>query len=263
MQVMVDVSKFTTEDIMGGCRQRPLPALRWFIGDELYKRGYSSCVAAREINIDHATLLHGRKQIRKMKADKKGWAIELEIYNEFRKRIFYMQLDKNKYNPDIHDKFRGLSVKQPYADLLTKATYRDEDGNYYADKTIEVRTRNTNYRGDILICSSKNPVIEGRESGVTCGFVELYETKRVEDLTEQEWVETCIPFNQRPRKGWAWFVRNPRRVVEMPVKGQLGFYDIVVPKGDITEYPRAMAIGPDGWKIIKKNCGNVGKIELQ
>ena len=262
MQVMVDVSNYTAQDILSNCRQRPLPALRWFVGDELYKRGYSSNIVSRELNINHATLLHGRKQIKNM-ANNKNWACEYDIYKDFKNRIFYMQIDRQFYNPDIHDKFRGLSVKQPYADLLTKATYRDEDGNYYADKTIEVRTRNTNYRGDILICSSKNPVIQGRESGVTCGFVELYETKRVEDLTEQEWVETCIPFNQRPRKGWAWFVRNPRRVVEMPFKGQLGFYDIVVPKGDLTEYPRSMAIGPDGWKIIKKKCGNVGKIELK
>lgn len=163
-----------------------------------------------------------------------------------------MQLDKKEYNPELHDQYRGLSVKQPYADLLTNVVYRDDQGEYHAEKSIEVRTKNTNYRGDVLVCSSKNPQIPGRLSGVTCGFVELYDVKRVEDFTQQDWENTCIPENERPSTGFGWMMRNPRRVVEMPVNGQLGFYAVVVPKGDITEYPRNMAIGKEGWDIIQK-----------
>ena len=165
-----------------------------------------------------------------------------------------MQIDRKKYDPEIHDLFHALTVKQPYADLLTKAVARDENGNYHAAKTIEVRTRNTKFRGDLLICSSAKPVDPwGRYlSGVTCGFVELYDTKPVEEFTPEDWAATCIPEDQRPRKGFGWLMRNPRRVVEMPVKGQLGVYGIVVPKDDITEYPREMALGAEGWNIIKK-----------
>ena len=252
---MADVSEYSIEAILSKSRQRPLPALRWFIGDELVKRGYSSALAARELNIDHATLLHGRKQIKAI-TERRGWAFELGIYIKFRRKVFAMQIDKKNFNPELHDKFRGLSVKQPYADLLTNATSRDEDGQYYADKQIEVRTRNTNYRGDILICSSANPVLPEHESGVTCGFVELYDVKRIEDFTKEDWDATCIPVNQRPKKGYGWMMRNPRRVVEMPVKGQLGFYDIVFPKGDITIYPRHLAIGKEGWKIIQGKIKN-------
>lgn len=165
-----------------------------------------------------------------------------------------MQIEKQYYNPEVHDKFRALSVKQPYADLLTRAVRRDDEGNYHAEKEIEVRTRNTNFRGDLLVCSSAKPVDPwGRHpAGVTCGFVELYDVKPVEEFTAEDWKATCIPENQRPRKGWGWLLRNPRRVVEMPIKGQLGIYDLVVPKGDITEYNRAMKFGEDGWEIIKK-----------
>ena len=163
-----------------------------------------------------------------------------------------MQIDKKFYDPAIHDKFRALSVKQPYADLLTIATWRDKGGKYHADKSIEVRTRNTNFRGDLLVCASAKPVLPGRESGVTCGLVELYDVKPVEEFTAEDWKATCTPENQRPRKGWGWMLRNPRRVVEMPIKGQLGIYDLVVPKGDISEYNRAMKIGSDGWKIIQE-----------
>lgn len=165
-----------------------------------------------------------------------------------------MQIDTKDYNPEIHDLFHALTVKQPYADLLTTTVAIDEDGQYRAAKTIEVRSRYTAYRGDLLICSSAKPVDPwGRHpEGVTCGFVELYDVKRVEDFTPEDWVSTCIPEAERPRTGFGWMVRNPRRVVEMPVKGQLGVYRLVVPKGDITEYPREMEIGPDGWKRIQK-----------
>lgn len=163
-----------------------------------------------------------------------------------------MQIERKDFNPDQHDVYKALTVKQPYADLLTCVAFRDESGEYHAEKTIEVRTRNINYRGDLLICSSAKPVIPGRESGVTCGFVELYGVKPVEEFTPEDWAATCIPENERPRKGFGWLMRNPRRVVEMPVKGQLGLYNIIVPKGDITEYPRNMQIGTDGWNIIQR-----------
>ena len=163
-----------------------------------------------------------------------------------------MQIDKKDYNPDQHDVFKALTVKQPYADLLTRVVFRDESGQYHAEKTIEVRTRNINYRGDLLICSSAKPFSIVHSAGVTCGFVELYGTKPVEDFTPEDWAATCIPEDQRPKKGWGWLMRNPRRVVEMPIKGQLGLYNLIVPKGDITEYPRNVEMGADGWKIVQK-----------
>ena len=165
-----------------------------------------------------------------------------------------MQIDKKDYNPDEHEIYKALTVRQPYADLLTEVSYRNDDGEYCASKTIEVRTRNINYRGDLLICSSAKPVdpLGRHPAGVTCGLVELYDVKAVEDFTPEDWDNTCIPENQRPRTGYGWMMRNPRRVVEMPVKGQLGLFNIIVPKGDITEYPRNMAMGKDGWKIVKR-----------
>lgn len=163
-----------------------------------------------------------------------------------------MQIDKKDFNPDQHDVFKALSVKQPFADLLTRVVYRDDNGEYHAEKTIEVRSRDTKYRGDILVCSSSKPELTGRLSGVTCGFVELYGTKPVEDFTAEDWAATCIPEQDRPRTGHGWLMRNPRRVVEMPIKGQLGVYNLIVPKGDITEYPREMALGTEGWKLIKR-----------
>lgn len=168
-----------------------------------------------------------------------------------------MQIDPKDYNPAEHEKFVALSVKQPYADLLTEAV-ANVGGEYRAAKMIEVRSRNTKYRGDVLICSSAKPVDPwGRHlAGVTCGFVELYDTKPVEDFTAEDWANTCIPEKDRPASGYGWLMRNPRRVVEMPIRGKLGFYGLIVPKGDITEYPREMAMGPDGWETVKKKLNN-------
>ena len=163
-----------------------------------------------------------------------------------------MQIDKKDFNPDQHDVFKALSVKQPYADLLTRVVSRDESGEFHAEKTIEVRSRNTNYRGDLLVCSSAKPEMPDRMSGVTCGFVELYDVKPIEDFTPEDWAATCIPEKDRPRKGYGWLMRNPRRVVEMPIRGQLGVYNLIVPKGDITEYPQHLFFGPDGFKIIEQ-----------
>lgn len=163
-----------------------------------------------------------------------------------------MQIDRKDYNPDQHDVYKALSVKQPYADLLTRVVFWDESGEYHAEKTIEVRTRNTNYRGDLLVCASAKPELPGRMSGVTCGFVELYDVKPIEQFTPEDWAATCIPEKDRPRKGYGWMMRNPRRVVEMPIKGQLGVYNLIVPKGDITEYPREMALDSYGWDIVQQ-----------
>lgn len=163
-----------------------------------------------------------------------------------------MQVDKKFYDPAQHDKFTALTVKQPYADLLTRVTWRDEDGNYHAAKTIEVRSRNTKFRGDLLICSSAKPIDPwGRHpAGVTCGFVELYDTKPVEEFTPEDWAATCIPEGQRPAKGWGWMMRNPRRVVEMPIKGNLGLYTLVMPKNDITPYPKRIMLGKEFFEKI-------------
>lgn len=163
-----------------------------------------------------------------------------------------MQIDTKLYNPDEHDKYKCLTVKQPYADLLTCSIFRDSEGVSHAAKTIEVRSRNTNYRGELLICSAAKPELYGHLCGVTCGFVELYDTKPVEEFTESDWAATCIPEGKRPKAGYGWLMRNPRRVIEMPMKGQLGFYSLVVPKGDLTEYPRYVMIGEREFKKMMK-----------
>lgn len=168
-----------------------------------------------------------------------------------------MQYNINEYDPDKHDCWRALTVKQPFANDLVKEAYKDENGVVYAEKSIEVRNKYTSYRGDLLVCSAANPVYPGMESGVALGIVELYAVKPVKDFTSEDWERTRIPREKRAKitRGWGLLMRNPRRVVEMPVKGQLGIYRVIYTKGEITEYPRKVVMDEKSWRMLKREIG--------
>ena len=109
-----------------------------------------------------------------------------------------MQYNNKDYKPKLHDRWRALTVKNPYATQLVTAAYED-NGIVYGEKCIEVRSKNTPYRGDLMVCSSANPVIAGYESGVTLGLVELYDVKPVADFTPEDWENTTYrPKNVNP-----------------------------------------------------------------
>lgn len=80
---MTDASGLTAESILSRSRHRPLPAVRWMIGHELLRHGYSANVAARELNINHATLLHGCKMLEVMRDSRRNWTMEIEIEERF------------------------------------------------------------------------------------------------------------------------------------------------------------------------------------
>ena len=110
-----------------------------------------------------------------------------------------MQFNSKEYDPEKHDRWRALTVKQPYANDLVTAAYKDENGVVYGRKSIEVRSKKTSYRGDVLICSSAKPVYPGMESGVTLGLVELYDVKPIKEFTPEDWENTRIPKEKRAK----------------------------------------------------------------
>lgn len=171
-----------------------------------------------------------------------------------------MQFNSKDYDPEKHDRYKALTVKQPYATDLVTAIREDESGTRYGLKSIEVRSKPTKYRGDILICSSAKPEIIGLDSGTTLGFVELYGIKPVSEFTPEDWKNTRIPKDVRAKikSGWGWLVRNPRRVIEFPVTGQLGIFNLVFTKDTIIKYPEVMQLDKKGYdiatgKTTKKN----------
>lgn len=164
-----------------------------------------------------------------------------------------MQYPIKDYNEEIHDQFKALTVKQPYAHNLVEFSH-EENGVNYGLKTIEVRRRPTKYRGDLLICASATPIIHGLESGVSLGLVELYDIKPISEFTPEDWEQTLIPEEKRQffQKGYGWMMRNPRRVIEFPVSGQLGIWNLCYSKGVIIEYPKNVILDDKAWKQINK-----------
>lgn len=164
-----------------------------------------------------------------------------------------MQYPNKEYNPELHDTFKALTVKQPYASNLLNISHKEGE-NSFADKSIEVRRRPTKYRGDILICSSATPIIYGLESGVSIGLVELYDIKPISEFTALDWEKTLIPEEKRQffKQGYGWLMRNPRRVIEFPVKGQLGIWNLVYTKETIIEYPTMIILDDKAVRDIYK-----------
>lgn len=152
-----------------------------------------------------------------------------------------MQFKFDEFDPEEHDLFKALTVKQPWASALCRE-YDLIPG--IADKSIELRTMNTKYRGDLMICSSQIPVISGLQNGCTIGLVELYDVKKVEDFTPWDWECAMFPGGKGVQKKYryGWMMRNPRQVIEFPVSGQLGLWNLVFTKDLIIEYPRYVKI---------------------
>lgn len=137
-----------------------------------------------------------------------------------------MQYKPREYDPEKHDRFKALSVNEPYAGEI-------RDGI----KTIELRNQKTKYRGDLLICSTVNK--KTKEPGQTLAFVELYEVKKVSELTAQEisWARVDEKVFNKFKNGYAWMLRKPRPLIEFPVKGQLGIFNLIFTKDTIMAYP--------------------------
>ncbi len=105
---------------------------------------------------------------------------------------------------------KALSVKQPWANLIASG-----------EKTIETRVWATDYRGDILIVSSKQPRIE--PAGCAVAVVELAECRPM--TLSDEAAAQCPIYDDAV----AWVLRNLRAIEPFPVRGQLGLFEIEVP----------------------------------
>lgn len=142
-----------------------------------------------------------------------------------------MQLTKTDYDSREHSQFKALSVNQPYASKIGTG-----------EKKFEIRSRNTTYRGDLVICSTAQPEIEGLLSGAVICIVELYDVCLFKELTDIEKIQTQIPKNQwkQYRAQYAWKLRKPRVIIEKPVKGQQGMWTLYCQDDYIMEYPEEL-----------------------
>jgi hypothetical protein len=104
---------------------------------------------------------------------------------------------------------KALSVKQPWASLIASG-----------EKTIETRLWATDYRGDILIVSSKEPRIE--PAGCAVAVVELIDCR---PMTLRDEAPAKCPIYEN---AVAWVLKDIRAIEPFRLKGQLGLFDVNV-----------------------------------
>ena len=101
---------------------------------------------------------------------------------------------------------KALSLRQPWANLIASG-----------EKTIETRTWKTNYRGEILICSSKYPKIE--PYGKAICVATIYDCK---PMLKSDTQRACCDWYE----GYSWFLKDIRPIVPFDVKGQLNLFEV-------------------------------------
>lgn len=159
-------------------------------------------------------------------------------------------------NPDNAQMFRCISIKQPFADAFIKAVRTDAEGMTFAEKSVEIHSRPTGHRGDVLICSNHKGVGAKERKGVTIGVAELYDVKAVAEFTDADWQKSRVSReNWRSiKKGFGLFFRNPRPVVELPIECKSGVLQwMAAPPDSIIEYPRAVKLDDAAWRQIMNN----------
>lgn len=88
-------------------------------------------------------------------------------------------------------------------------------------KTIEVRTWNTSYRGDILICTTKR---RGDNACVQGNGVLIASLSDVTPFLKAHLKESCLP--AMPKKNaFAWHLTNFRFISPIQIKGSLSLYE--------------------------------------
>jgi len=130
----------------------------------------------------------------------------------------------------LNDILKCLSVSQPFADLIISGK-----------KIIELRNWNTNFRGEFLIHApikirtedcKRLKINKKLVTGAIIGKAELYEVKKYNSIkeikTDQKFHLASKNFHDRT---YGFMLKNSKSLrIPIPYKGQLGFFEIDLPK---------------------------------
>lgn len=96
-------------------------------------------------------------------------------------------------------------------------------GIVVGQKTVECRTWKTDYRGDILICSTATK-LKGTIPGHALGIVTLAD---VVPFTKKHLKAAEMVAEELKELGecYAWILENPRLIKPIPVKGKLSLWN--------------------------------------
>lgn len=112
-------------------------------------------------------------------------------------------------------KYKAITVMQPFASMFIR---KDDP------KTIEVRSKRTNYRGDIVITSSKNPQVGSLPNGVAICIAELYDCRdfHENDFKQSKWKPQLHDDNNY----YSWYLRNIRIIEPFEIRDNLGIWNL-------------------------------------
>jgi hypothetical protein len=106
---------------------------------------------------------------------------------------------------------KAISIRNPYAHWIM-----------CGEKEYEFRTWKTDYRGDLLICSSASPKIVNTISGHVLCVVRLND---VIEMTTENYREYGLGRDDLAGgRLYAWQLTDVRCIKPFPVKGKLNFY---------------------------------------
>jgi hypothetical protein len=105
-----------------------------------------------------------------------------------------------------------LSIKQPYASLILNGI-----------KTIELRAWQTNYRGKILICSCKQPIIKNELCGYALCIIDLINVIKTEKTHLKNACVNDIYFNENL---YSWIIGNVTKIKPFKITGQQKLFEL-------------------------------------
>ena len=104
--------------------------------------------------------------------------------------------------------WKAISLMQPWANLVASGK-----------KTIETRKWTTDYRGELVICSSRKPPIN--PAGFALCTAVLY---HIEPMKKEHEEKACIKVYPG---AFSWFLKNIKPFKNpIPVKGKLGIFTL-------------------------------------
>lgn len=114
-------------------------------------------------------------------------------------------------------------------------------------KTIEVRSWKTNFRGEIVICSTSNNKVRGTIPGHALCTVKLVD---VRPLKRSDYKAACISPSASVYGLYAWVLDDNKLIYPRPVKGKLSLW----------EYPYPIKYVPDEeWVLLPGDDPHVDK----
>jgi hypothetical protein len=108
---------------------------------------------------------------------------------------------------------KALCVRQPFASAIARG-----------EKTIEIRSWSTPYRGDVLILASASPRVDSLPTGCTICVVHLDDCRLAQDDTDAERALCDVYADD-----YCWILSNPRPLPAIPTKGRLGLFTVPDP----------------------------------